>query len=139
MSGDLFTNIIFTENHGMSLSNVNTNMDENSMPSDSDDKEIDKLRKVAGKLNPKIRRKGKNKTVAEQAKLGTAIANRLSEHCDCYMLFGFDTNGNPILLINSANNLEYRALSDLLMEFVNESMLTETSSPFDEDEDGEDE
>lgn len=121
----------------MSQPNVNTNMDENSLPSDSDNKEIDKLRKAAGKLNPKIRRKGKNKTVAEQAKLATAIANRLSEHCDCYMLFGFDTNGNPILLINSANNLEYRALSDLLMEFVNESVLTDSDSPFEDEEDEE--
>jgi hypothetical protein len=110
-------------------------MEENSMPSDSDNKEIDKLRKVTGKLNPKIRRKGKNKTVTEQVKLSTAIANRLSEYCDCYMLFGFDTNGNPILLINSANNLEYRALSDLLMEFVNESILIDTPDPFGEDED----
>ncbi len=128
-------NIIFMENPGISLHNVNTNMEENSMPSDSDNKEIDKLRKVASKLNPKIRRKGKSKTMAEQVKLSTAIANRLSECCDCYMLFGFDTNGNPILIVNSANNLEYRALSDLLMEFVNESILVDSQEPFDEEDD----
>lgn len=110
-------------------------MEEPSMPSDSDNKKIDKLLKTVAKLSPQIRRKGKNKTMEEQVKLSTAIANRLSECCDCYMLFGFDTNGNPLLIVNSANNLEYRALSDLLMEFVNESILTDAHDPFDEDDD----
>jgi len=106
-------------------------MDEHMEPTKSEQNEIDKLLRAVQKIEPKIRRKNKNKSLADQQKLSVAIANRLSEYCDCYMLFGFDNNGNPMILINSANNLEQRALSDLLMDFVNESMV----DPFDDEED----
>jgi hypothetical protein len=109
-------------------------MDESMEPTKSEQNEIEKLLKAVQKIEPKIRRKHKPKSFTDQQKLSVAIANRLSEYCDCYMLFGFDNNGNPMVLINSANNLEQRALSDLLMDFVNESM-TDT---MEDDEDYED-
>lgn len=95
-------------------------MDENKKePTKSELKKIEKLLAKADKLpEPVIRRIPKHRSVKEREHLGMAIAQTLSEYTDCYILLGFDTHGNSMVLINSANNLESRALSDLVEDFV---------------------
>lgn len=95
-------------------------MDENAdNPSESDLKKVEKLLKDINKQKePRVRKKPKALSLKEKQQLGTAIANRLSEFVDCYIMLGFDTNGNSLILINSANNLESRALSDLVDDFI---------------------
>ena len=88
-------------------------------PSESDLKKVEKfLKGVNNKKEPKVRRKPKALSLKEKQKLGTAIASILSEFVDCYILLGFDVNGNSMILINSNNNLESRALSDLVEDFM---------------------
>lgn len=119
----------------MSVFFINTNMESPDEPSDAEKKNIEKLLKSISKKEPTIRRKSKSKTMDEQQRLSSAIANRLSEYCDCYMLFGFDTNGNPLILVNSANNMEYRALSHLLTSFVDETMVGDDDFDTESDQD----
>jgi hypothetical protein len=88
-------------------------------PSESDLKKVENfLKGLNDKKAPKVRRKPKSLSVKEKQKLGTAIASTLSEFVDCYILLGFDVNGNSMILINSNNNLESRALSDLVEDFM---------------------
>jgi hypothetical protein len=94
-------------------------MDETpDLPSESEMKAIEKLLSRISKKVDKPRRTGK--TLSEQARrhLSVAIAQTLSEYVDCYILFGFDTHGNSTVLINTANNMESRALSDLVDDFM---------------------
>lgn len=109
-------------------------MDNTDDPTDAELERIEKILKQVPKDVPRIRRKSKSKTAKQHTLLCKAISSRLSEYCDCYMLFGFDTNGNPIILINSANDLEIRGLTDLVHEFVD----THMSSGRDNEEDYED-
>ena len=115
-------------------------MDENAdNPSESDLKKIEKvLQDVNSKKTPKVRKKPKALSAKDKQRLGTAIASSLSEFVDCYILLGYDVNGNSLILINSQNNLESRGLSDLLEDF----MTTGGNSiniAFDEDADDEEE
>lgn len=100
-------------------------MDDNkNEPSKSDIKKMKKLLDSVENLEtPKLRRTPKQKTAKEKAALGMAIAHTLSEYTDCYVLLGFDTNGNSMILINSANNLETRALSELIQELLDMQMF----------------
>lgn len=102
------------------ISFINTYMDETpENPSESDLKKVEKfLKGIPDKKAPKVRRKPKALSPKEKQRLGTAIASTLSEYVDCYILLGFDVNGNSMILINSHNNLESRALSDLVEDFM---------------------
>lgn len=95
-------------------------MDENADNlSESDLKKVEKfLKDINKQKEPRVRKKPKALSLKEKQQLGTAIANRLSEFVDCYIMLGFDTNGNSMILINSNNNLESRALSDLVEDFM---------------------
>lgn len=88
-------------------------------PSESDFKKVEKfLKDITNKKAPKVRKKPKALSIKEKQRLGFAIANTLSEYVDCYILLGFDVSGNSMVLINSNNNLESRALSDLIDDFM---------------------
>jgi hypothetical protein len=95
-------------------------MDEpNSEPSKSDIQKIEKiLTDLTGKKSQKIRRTPKDLTLKEKKRLAIAIGSSLSELIDCYILLGFDVNGNSIVLINSSSDLENRALTDLVENFI---------------------
>ena len=92
--------------------------DKHKQPSKSDIKKIEKMLGNSEKKETNIRRKSKKLSVEEKYRLGNSIATVLSEFTDCYILIGFDTNGNEMVLINSRNNMEKRALSDLASEFM---------------------
>jgi hypothetical protein len=101
------------------MTTISNNVDDkNKQPSKSDIKKIEKMLEAAGKKEPVVRRKPKKLSQEEKYKIGTAIATSLSEYTDCYILLGFDTNGNSMILVNSANDLETRALSDLAADFL---------------------
>lgn len=92
--------------------------DKQKQPSKSDIKKIEKMLENSQKKEPNIRRKSKQLSVEEKYKLGNSIATVLSEYTDCYILLGFDTNGNEMILVNSRNNMEKRALADLASDFM---------------------
>lgn len=92
--------------------------DKPKQPSKSDIKKIEKMLENSEKKEPNIRRKSKKLSVEEKYKLGNSIATVLSEYTDCYILLGFDTNGNDMMLVNSRNSMEMRALSDLASDFM---------------------
>jgi len=88
-------------------------------PSESDFKKVEKfLKDITDKKAPKVRKKPKVLSIKEKQRLGSAIASALSEYVDCFILLGFDVSGNSMVLINSNNNLESRALSDLIDDFI---------------------
>lgn len=109
-------------------------MDEpNNQPSKSDIQKIEKtLSDLSNKKSEKIRRIPKNLTLNEKKRLVTAIGSSLSELIDCYILLGFDVNGNSVVLINSSNDLENRALTDLIENFISSNP---NSSRFIDDDD----
>lgn len=118
-------------------------MDENkNEPSESEIKKVEKLLKsINNKKTPKPRKTPKNLSMKEKQQLGTAIASTLSEFVDCYILLGFDVNGNSLVLINSGNNLESRALSDLVEDFMttggrSSDVNLDAGEPDDSDDDG---
>lgn len=92
--------------------------DQPNDPTESELNDVEKLLSKVDKKKPNIRKPHKPKSLKEKEKLGKAIASILSEYTDCYILLGFDTNGNAMVLINSANNLESRALSNLVQDFL---------------------
>ncbi len=92
--------------------------DHTNDPTESELKNIEKMLSKIDNKAPNIRKPYKPKSLKEKEKLGKAIASSLSEYTDCYILLGFDTNGNALVLINSANNLESRALSNLVQDFL---------------------
>ena len=88
-------------------------------PSESDLKKVENFLKGINKNKaPKVRKKRKVLSERDKQKLCSAIVSRLSEFLDCYILLGYDVNGNSLVLINSQNNLESRGLSDLLEDFM---------------------
>jgi hypothetical protein len=105
-----------------------------SLP-ESELKKIDKMLHKASKSEPTIRRKPKFPNQSEKIRLGTAIAGRLSEYIDSYILLGFDTFGNSHILINSANDMETRALSDLVNDFLSDKNNPINNHLLDDDED----
>ena len=123
----------------LSLIFINIYMDENAdNPSESDLKKIEKvLKEVNNKKPSKVRKKPKTLSAKDKQRLGTAIASSLSEFIDCYILIGYDVNGNSLVLINSQNNLESRGLSDLLEDFMTTGSDS-LSVSYDEDDDPED-
>lgn len=113
---------------------------DNINPNDEDLKRIEKLFKNSKNSKTHIRRQAKKKTLNEKKRFSTAIHSRMNEMCDAYLLFCFDTNGEPHVIINAESNLEQRGLSDLLMEYINpirtQMMLGEANDEIDdEDED----
>ena len=92
--------------------------DKKKQPSKSDIKKIEKMLETTEQKDPVIRRKPKNLTMDEKVKLGSAIANVLTEYTNCYILIGFDVHGNSLVLVNAANDLEHRALVDLSADFL---------------------
>jgi len=91
---------------------------------------IDNIINVSDKKKTNIRKKEKNLSLKEKKRLGLAIASNLSEFLDSYITIGFDVNGNSVVLINSCNEMETRALTDLLGEFMARSNFI--SNDFDE-------
>jgi hypothetical protein len=87
-------------------------------PNEAEKKAIEKLLAGISKKVDKPRRKGKNLSSGARKKLSTAVVNSLSELVDCYVLFSFDVHGNSTVIINSANNMESRALSNLVEDFL---------------------
>jgi len=103
---------------------------------DPTESELNNVEKMLSKIDnkaPNIRKPYKPKSLKEKERLGRAIASSLSEYTDCYILLGFDTNGNALVLINSANNLESRALSDLVEDFLVGGEESEGNMNFDKD------
>ena len=92
--------------------------DQTNAPTESELNNVEKMLSKIDKKVSNIRKPYKSKSLKEKEKLGKAIASSLSEYTDCYILLGFDTNGNALVLINSANNLESRALSNLVQDFL---------------------
>jgi hypothetical protein len=107
--------------------------DQPNDPTESELNDVEKLLSKVGKKNPNIRKPYKPKSLKEKEKLGKTIASILSEYTDCYILLGFDTNGNAMVLINSANNLESRALSNLVQDFLVTEGESSESVDFDDD------
>ncbi len=94
-------------------------MDENpDIPTESEIKDIEKLLSKVKKEVSKPRKRGKALSIQEKQHLSNNIARLLSEYVDCYILFGFDVHGNSTVLINTANNMESRALADLVDDFM---------------------
>ena len=93
-------------------------MDDNTNePSESDLKRVEKQLAHADKTIPVLRRKPKQRTEKQRERQRIAIASALCEFTDCYILVGYDVNGGAMVLINSANNMESRALEHLLEDF----------------------
>lgn len=92
--------------------------DQTNEPTESELNKVEKMLSKIDNSEPKVRRPHKPKSIKEKERLGKAIATSLSEYTDCYILLGFDTNGNSMVLINSTNNLESRALSNLVQDFL---------------------
>lgn len=65
-----------------------------------------------------IRKKKKNLSLSEKQRLALAINNKLNEHIDSYILIGFDVHGNDVIIVNSTNNMENRALRNLIEDFL---------------------
>lgn len=86
--------------------------------SDAELKALEKFLSGISKKVDKPRRRSKNLSPQARKQLSTAIAQTLSEYMDCYILCGFDTHGNSTVLINSANNMESRAIADLVEDFL---------------------
>jgi hypothetical protein len=107
--------------------------DQHNDPTESELNDVEKLLSKVSKKNPNIRKPYKPKSLKEKEKLGKSIASILSEYTDCYILLGFDTNGNAMVLINSANNLESRALSNLVQDFLVTDNESDGNMEFDED------
>lgn len=59
----------------------------------------------------------------QRGQLSEAIINRMDEFLNCFLMIGFDTNGSPTIIIDADNDMEARALSDLLQEFVQKTMF----------------
>lgn len=77
----------------------------------------------------------------QRGQLNDAIINRMDEFLNCFLMLGFDTNGSPTIIIDADSELESRALSDLLQEFVQKTMfkLGDVISQELEDDGGDDE
>lgn len=116
-------------------------MDNNAdNPSESDLKKIEKvLQDINNKKTPKVRKKPKKLTAKDKERLGVAIANRLSELVDSYILLGYDVNGNSLVLINSQSDLESRGISDLLEDFMTSGGSAMNVSLEEDDDDDEQE
>lgn len=94
-------------------------MDEDKKePTKSEIKKIEKFLENIDNSEPKIRKKPKMLSPKQKERLGKSIGNAMSEYMDCYIMMGFDTNGNSVVLVNSSSNLEIRALTDLLHDFL---------------------
>lgn len=69
-----------------------------------------------GKLPiPKTR---KPKTVKQQEYLYDALNARIEEYMDSYILLGFSADGDDMQIINIRDNIQKRALRDLLESFL---------------------
>jgi hypothetical protein len=88
-------------------------------PSESDLEKIEKfLKDIPDKKTIKVRKNPKVLSDEEVQRLCTSIVGALSEFMDCYILLGFDVNGNSIVISNSRSDLESRALSTLAEDFL---------------------
>lgn len=106
--------------------------------SDAEMKKIEEFLKKTANKKVNLRKKQKKLSLSEKQKLAVCINNKITEHIDSYILLGFDTNGNDVILINSANELENRALRNLVEDFLTPYGMSESPSSGLEDETEED-
>lgn len=85
----------------------------------------------------KPRRKPHQMSPEEKRRIHTAISSMLSEYMDCFIIFGFDMGGNSTVLINTANNLESRGLSDLVEDFLSSGIWSSGAYRIEDDDEEE--
>jgi hypothetical protein len=105
--------------------------------SDAEMKKIEDFLKKTANKKVNLRKKQKNLSLKEKQQLAISINNKIIEHMDSYILLGFDTHGNDVILVNSANELENRALRNLVEDFLTPYDMSENAS-FEDDESEED-
>lgn len=86
--------------------------------SNSDLKKIEDLLKQAQNQKVNLRKNKKKLSLSEKQRLALSINSKLNEHIDSYILLGFDVNGNDVIIVNSTNEMESRALRNLLEDFL---------------------
>lgn len=91
---------------------------DNDKISDSELKKIDELLKQTEGKKLNLRKKKKKLSLSEKQQLAVSINNKLNEHIDSYILIGFDVHGNDVIIVNSANEMENRALRNLVEDFL---------------------
>ena len=110
-------------------------MDSKSLPDSNEPSKADlaKIEHILASSDPKVpkpRKKGKPTTVSERKKFGENVMRSMSEYMDCYVIVGFDIHGGSISLIHSESELEYRALSDALGDFVDQTGILGDDSDY---------
>lgn len=113
---------------------------DNDNISDSELKKINELLKQTEGKKLNLRKKKKKLSLSEKQQLALSINNKLNEHIDSYILIGFDVHGNDVIMVNSANEMENRALRNLLEDFLlpfNLQDVQPSKNSEDEDEDEE--
>ena len=91
---------------------------DNDNISDSELKKINELLKQTEGKKLNLRKKKKKLSLSEKQQLAISINNKLNEHIDSYILIGFDVHGNDVIVVNSANEMENRALRNLVEDFL---------------------
>ena len=104
-------------------------------PTAAENKAVDKFLAGVDQGNVgKPRRKPHQMTPEEKRHLHMAINSALGEYMDCFIVFGFDMGGNSTVLINTANNLESRGLSDLVEDFLSSGIWSSGAYRIEDDE-----
>ncbi len=102
------------ENDDSSIGNDGT-----EIPEKNGDKKFDKLLRSVYNSNykPKIRNRIK-RTPKEQQHIKDAIKTVLSEYLDCFIIFGFDPDGQESIIVKTSSSIEQRAIGDLLEDYM---------------------
>lgn len=103
-------------------------------PAESDVENAENVLNNLSEIEPNLRKTHKNISFNEKRRLGLSVSNAISQYIDNYVLCGFDTHGNSVVIVNSRNNMESRALADLLGDFVENSDIM-NGSYIDDEED----
>lgn len=106
--------------------------------SDSELKKINEFQEQPQSKKINLRKKKKKLSLSEKQRLAVSINSRLNEYIDSYILIGFDVHGNDVILVNSMNEMENRALRNLVEDFLMPTDLYDSLSPKRDNEDLED-
>lgn len=96
-------------------------MNDKQNPNESDEKNLDEFLDKVHKKEVKIRKISKQVPLEQKEQMGNAIASRLSEYVDSYILIGYDTNDDSLALVSCESEKEKRALANLLDDFIETS------------------
>lgn len=119
-------------------------MDHDTDPSEGTEQEIEELLKAVENMEVKPKMEKRPVSIQQQRHSSKNLSDVISQYCDCFLLFGFDFNGNPCIIVNSDTNMQSRALGDLLNDFMEQSnvhfiMGEEEEEESDDDEEEEEE